>query len=141
MVPLLVARKPPSRRLLHRRQVMYQFSHGKPMSCVAMAQLLSNTLYYKRFFPYYTFNICAGLDSEGAPSQGLGRGAGSPAEAAAAPPQARGRCSRMMRWGRTSARGTPARGLDRSVSPPDPRPAAAPPRAAAAGCASRFCVQ
>ena len=64
-------------KVLHSRHVTYQFNHRKPMACPAMAQLLSNTLYYKRFFPYYTFNLCAGLDDEGEPGAGLGRrGAG-----------------------------------------------------------------
>lgn len=47
------------------RNVTYQHSHGKPMSCPATAQLLSNTLYHRRFFPLYTFNLCVGLDEEG----------------------------------------------------------------------------
>ena len=50
------------------RYVQYQFAHRRAMSVAAMAQLLGNTLYYKRFFPYYTFNLCAGLDAEGAPA-------------------------------------------------------------------------
>ena len=52
-------------KVLHARNVMFQHQHGKPMSVVAAAQLLSNTLYNKRFFPYFTFNIAAGLDDEG----------------------------------------------------------------------------
>ncbi|WOL16754.1 proteasome subunit beta type-1-like [Canna indica] len=47
------------------KHLIYQHQHSKQMSCPAMAQLLSNTLYYKRFFPYYTFNILGGLDSDG----------------------------------------------------------------------------
>lgn len=50
---------------LQARHVMYMHSHNRPMSVTAAAQLLSNTLYYKRFFPYYTFNMVAGLDEQG----------------------------------------------------------------------------
>ncbi|GJN04141.1 hypothetical protein PR202_ga21663 [Eleusine coracana subsp. coracana] len=47
------------------KELVYEHNHNKKMSCPAMAQLLSNTLYYKRFFPYYTFNVLGGLDSQG----------------------------------------------------------------------------
>jgi len=52
-------------KVLTFRSENYESFHKKPMSCPAMAQMLGNTLYYKRFFPYYTFNLCAGLDDQG----------------------------------------------------------------------------
>ncbi|KAK9682176.1 hypothetical protein RND81_10G055800 [Saponaria officinalis] len=52
-------------KVLGSRHLLYQHQHNKQMSCPGMAQLLSNTLYYKRFFPYYAFNVLGGLDSEG----------------------------------------------------------------------------
>jgi len=39
--------------------------HNEKMSCEAMAQLLSNTLYYKRFFPTTPSTSLAGLDAKG----------------------------------------------------------------------------
>ncbi|KAG9443932.1 hypothetical protein H6P81_015272 [Aristolochia fimbriata] len=52
-------------RNLAAKHLVYQHQHNKQMSCPAMAQHLSNTLYYKRFFPYYAFNVLGGLDNDG----------------------------------------------------------------------------
>ena len=53
------------KKTLKARCETYEFQNGKEMGCVSFAQMLSNTLYYRRFFPYYTLNIVAGLDKEG----------------------------------------------------------------------------
>jgi len=52
-------------KLLFARIVQYESRHHHVISTPAIAQLLSNTLYYKRFFPYYTFNVLGGLNEEG----------------------------------------------------------------------------
>ncbi|TRY70907.1 hypothetical protein TCAL_05286 [Tigriopus californicus] len=52
-------------RLLETRAKMYWHEHAKPMSTGALAQMLATILYSKRFFPYYTHNILAGLDENG----------------------------------------------------------------------------
>ncbi|KAL0212032.1 hypothetical protein RCL1_005658 [Eukaryota sp. TZLM3-RCL] len=48
---------------LHIKQYISQ--NDKQMSTPALAQLLSNTLYYRRFMPYYAFNLLGGLDETG----------------------------------------------------------------------------
>merc|ERR1712151_1056376 len=52
-------------RHLKARITMYEHKHRRPPSVVAIAQMLSTMLYYKRFFPYYTFNVLSGIDDEG----------------------------------------------------------------------------
>uniref|UniRef100_A0A0G4IAU6 Proteasome subunit beta n=1 Tax=Chromera velia CCMP2878 TaxID=1169474 RepID=A0A0G4IAU6_9ALVE len=52
-------------RLLQMRIIRYQHAHRREPSVPAVAQLLSTTLYNKRFFPFYTFNLVAGVDDQG----------------------------------------------------------------------------
>lgn len=53
------------RKMLGAQLTQYEHSHGCKMSSPAAAQLLSVTLYYRRFFPYYAFCLIGGLDEEG----------------------------------------------------------------------------
>lgn len=52
-------------RNIQTRMKMYEHAHKRTMNVGAVAQMLSNTLYYKRFFPYYVYNIIAGIAADG----------------------------------------------------------------------------
>lgn len=52
-------------KVLRVRLTQYVHTHGKEMTLEAVAQLLSTMLYYRRFQPYYTFNVLGGLDQSG----------------------------------------------------------------------------
>jgi len=52
-------------KMLRISLVKYKAQHKKDMSLTAVSQMLSNTLYYRRFQPYYTFNVLGGIDENG----------------------------------------------------------------------------
>lgn len=53
------------KNLLAKIQLYSYQNNGKIPGVKALSQLLSTTLYYRRFFPYYTFNLLGGLDENG----------------------------------------------------------------------------
>eukprot|EP00922_Rhytidocystis_sp_ex-Travisia-forbesii_P013103 GHVS01019635.1.p1 GENE.GHVS01019635.1~~GHVS01019635.1.p1 ORF type:complete len:250 (-),score=24.32 GHVS01019635.1:242-991(-) len=53
-------------RLLKIRIELYEHAHRRAPSVCAIAQMLSTVLYQKRFFPFYAFNLIAGVDEHGA---------------------------------------------------------------------------
>jgi 20S proteasome subunit beta 6 len=52
-------------KMLQARIKTYKLNFKKEPSIESLAQLLSNTLYGRRFMPYYSFNLLCGLDIQG----------------------------------------------------------------------------
>ncbi|XP_076436239.1 proteasome subunit beta type-1-B-like [Babylonia areolata] len=52
-------------KVIETRLKMFNYIHNKEMDTSSIAAMLATILYYRRFFPYYVYNIVAGLDTEG----------------------------------------------------------------------------
>lgn len=52
-------------KVLKIRLAQYKHNHRRDMSLSALSQMLSTILYYRRFQPYYTFNVLGGIDDDG----------------------------------------------------------------------------
>jgi 20S proteasome subunit beta 6 len=52
-------------KLLRAKVTQYEHRHGEAILPHAVAQDLANTLYGRRFFPYYTWNVLCGIDQQG----------------------------------------------------------------------------
>ena len=52
-------------KTIEARVKLYDYENNRIISTNAVASMLSKMLYYRRFFPYYTYNLVAGLDDEG----------------------------------------------------------------------------
>jgi len=53
------------RKVIKTRCKIYEHNNRIPPSPPAIAQMVSTILYGQRFFPYYVYNIVAGMDDEG----------------------------------------------------------------------------
>ncbi|CAD6188271.1 unnamed protein product [Caenorhabditis auriculariae] len=53
------------KKVLQSRLHKYRFDYRSDMSVDLCAELLSRNLYYRRFFPYYTGAVLAGIDEHG----------------------------------------------------------------------------
>ena len=53
------------KKVLKTKLEIYEYKIGRSPSSKSIANLISKTLYSRRFFPYYTFNLVAGLDDNG----------------------------------------------------------------------------
>lgn len=49
-------------KMLRIRLTQYKHNHNREMTLSALSQMLSTILYYRRFQPYYTFNVLGGID-------------------------------------------------------------------------------
>ena len=53
------------KKVLKAKLEIYDYKIERQPTTESIAHLISKTLYHRRFFPYYTFNLVAGIDKDG----------------------------------------------------------------------------